>query len=225
MKSLSIIIPVLNEAALIQHHLRELRRTVSDATEIIVVDGGSTDETLTLAHPLADQVITSSKGRAAQMNAGAAIAQGQCLLFLHIDTQLPVNVLKQLSKASESDWGFFAIRLSGQRWEFRLIEFMINARSRLSAVATGDQCIFIGRQLFAQCGGYKALPLMEDVEISKRLRRIQSPMVITNKAVTSSRRWEEHGIWRTVILMWRLRWAFFRGADPHTFAERYYPKS
>lgn len=224
MKALSIIIPVLNEASLIPTRLNALRKIVGGDAEIIVVDGGSSDESLRLAHETADHVITSSKGRAAQMNAGAAVAEGQCILFLHIDTQLPQSLLQSLDVVNKDDWGFFSLRLSGKHLAFRIIERCINLRSRLTSVATGDQCIFISKQLFKKSGGYKLIPLMEDVELSKRLRKIKTPIVINDKVITSSRRWEEHGICKTVILMWRLRWAFYRGSDPHTLAERYYPK-
>lgn len=224
MKALSIIIPVFNEASLIQTRVNELRTVVGHHAEIIVVDGGSNDDSLSLARDCADQVMASSKGRAAQMNAGAAIAQGRCLLFLHIDTELPKTTIQRLASVNEGDWGFFCLRLSGKHWAFRIIERFINMRSGLTSVATGDQCIFMGKQLFNDSGGYRLIPLMEDVEITKRLRKIKKPLVIHDKVLTSSRRWEEHGICKTVILMWRLRWAFFRGDDPHTFVERYYPK-
>lgn len=224
MKSLSIIIPILNEARLVPSCLRALRALVGDKAEIIIVDGGSDDDSVVLAREFADQVISSAKGRALQMNAGAAVAQGECLLFLHIDTQLPATVIKQSATIGKEGWGFFCLALSGKHWAFRIIERLINLRSSLTSVATGDQCIMIGRQLFKDIGGYCLIPLMEDVEISKRLRQIKKPIVINNKALTSSRRWEQHGIVKTVILMWRLRWAFYRGVDPASFAERYYPK-
>jgi len=205
--------------------LQALRDLVSDNTEIIVVDGGSEDNSLSIAQTVADQVIRSKPGRAIQMNAGAAVAQGSCLLFLHIDTQLPTNFNNDLSVMKQADWGFFTVVLSGKLWPLRIIESMMNIRSSLTAVATGDQCIFVGKQLFEQCNGYKIIPLMEDVELSKRLREIKKPQIVKNKVVTSSRRWETYGIIKTVILMWRLRWAFFRGVDPHLFAKRYYPKN
>ena len=225
MKFLSIIIPVLNEAALIPTRLNQLHKIINDTVEVIVVDGGSDDNSLALAREVADKAIISPKGRALQMNAGAEVAEGNYLLFLHIDTELPEALLENLNILDGGDWGFFAVALSGTHFEFRIIERMINIRSRLTSVATGDQCIFIKKNVFDKIGAYKNIPLMEDVEISKRLRKISRPQFIKQKVTTSSRRWEELGIWQTVCLMWRLRLAFFMGVDPNTFAERYYPKN
>ena len=224
MKSLSIIIPVLNEASLIPSCLEKLRTLVDNKAEIIIVDGGSDDDSVSLARAYADKVVESTKGRAIQMNAGAAVAKGQCLLFLHIDTQLPPSVIQHSELIGEQCWGFYCLRLSSRYWAFRIIERLINFRSSLTSVATGDQCIMVGKELFKNIGGYRLIPLMEDVDISKRLRAIKKPIVIKDKVLTSSRRWEQYGIAKTILLMWRLRWAFFRGVDPATFAKRYYPK-
>lgn len=223
MKTLSIIIPVYNEAALIQERLKQLKKIIDSTIEIIVVDGVSNDESLPLARALVDRVLTAPKGRALQMNAGAKVAQGRYLLFLHIDTQLPESFLKALAALDGQEWGFFAVALSGQQFEFRIIECMMNVRSRLTAVATGDQCIFVKKELFEKVGGFKNIPLMEDVDISKRFRKMSKPYYIKQKVITSSRRWEEFGIWKTVFLMWRLRFAFFMGVDPTTFSGKYYP--
>lgn len=218
---ISIIIPVLNEADGIEQTLRDLSATINGTCEVIVVDGGSEDDTFTLAQPLVD-TITNTKGRALQMNAGAELASGQVLLFLHSDTRLPENFHAISQAITAAQWGFFTVRLSGQSLWFRLIARMMNLRSRLTHVATGDQCLFVSRQLFNQLGGYADIPLMEDVELCKRLRQHYSPVVIKSKVTTSSRRWEKNGIIKTILLMWRLRLEYFLGISPHKLAARYY---
>lgn len=223
MPPLSIIIPVFNEAAGIVAQLQPLQTLRDKQVEIILVDGGSTDNTLELARPFVDIALCSSeKGRARQMNIGAEKAQGRLLLFLHGDTFLPADVLSRLSSVQQNQWGFFCLRLSGQGLWLRLIERMINIRSRLSSVATGDQCLFIDRSLFLSLKGYAAIPLMEDVEISKRLRGQSSPVVISAPVTSSSRRWEERGVWPTILLMWRLRFLYFIGVPPHKLVKKYY---
>ncbi len=226
MKSLhlSIIIPVLNEQALIVPCLQALQYLRDCGHELIVVDGGSTDQSAVLAEPYADKVYVSAQGRALQMNVGASKAAGSLLLFLHVDTRLPQQVHTLLAQAlaqSNKCWGRFDIRLSGASHCFRLVEFMINIRSKISAVATGDQCLFVDTELFRNIGGYEEIPLMEDVALSKKLRGISWPLCIADVAVTSSRRWEEQGILKTLFLMWRLRLAYFLGADPQRLAHAY----
>ena len=219
----SIILPVLNEALVVAEQLRLLKEITDSSCEIIVVDGGSDDNTAALARPFANTVIVSSeKGRAVQMNAGAALAKGTLLFFLHLDTQLPDNFLSLLKKHDHYQWGFFRVLLSGSLWPFRIIEKMMNIRSYLSAVATGDQCLFIRRDVFSQINGFAEIPLMEDVEICKRLRAKSSPLVIDTPVITSSRRWEKGGIITTVLLMWRLRFAYFLGVSPEKLVRWYY---
>jgi rSAM/selenodomain-associated transferase 2 len=221
---LSIIIPVLNEAAGIADTLAPLQPLRARGCEVIVVDGGSTDASADLARPLADRVVTSERGRARQQNAGAAEAAGDVLLFLHADTRLPADadrlVVDGLT-ASGRGWGRFDVRLTGRHPMLRVIERMIGVRSRLSGIATGDQAIFVRRDWFARAGGFPQIPLMEDVALSKALRRLGPPLCLRETVVTSSRRWEERGVWRTMALMWRLRLEFWLGADPETLAERY----
>lgn len=224
---LSIIIPVLNEAATIVVFLESLKKISSIInSEIIVVDGGSQDNTVVLAQTLANKVLLSEKGRAKQMNLGSENAAGKFLLFLHSDTFFPVG------RASVDDlfpfinhpvkWGFYPVRLSGQHFLFRVIERMMNARSRLTSVATGDQCFFIDKVFFDGCGKFKNIPLMEDVELSKRLRRNSSPYIPSIKVITDSRRWEKNGILKTIVLMWYLRALYFFGVSPKKLAVRYY---
>lgn len=223
MQRISIIIPVLNEAAIIVACLRRLQGLRQRECELIIADGGSTDATLELATPLADKVVTASPGRALQMNAGAAVASGECLWFLHSDSIIPMDADDLIrARLSHYDWGRFDVRLSGSQTFLRLIELTMNLRSRLSGIATGDQGIFVRRNSFEKIGGYPAIALMEDIALSKRLKRISKSACIDTPLITSSRRWERDGIMQTMLLMWRLRLAYFFGADPNHLATLYY---
>ena len=221
---LTIVIPVLNEANSIASNLQSLQVWRS-WLEIIVVDGGSSDNTPTLAAPMADSVVCTSAGRAHQMNIGACEAKADYLLFLHADTELPESLpaIVEAWRHEQASWGFFPVKLSGTQKLLRCVELGMNLRSRLTHVATGDQCLFISRKLFAEVQGFPSLPLMEDVALCKILRAVSRPKVETQKVITSSRRWESKGIVKTILLMWRLRFAYFIGQDPHQLAERYYP--
>lgn len=222
----SIIMPVLNEAAVIVHGLDVLQPLREAGHEVIVVDGGSTDATVNLARPLADNVLVSTRsGRAYQMNKGARNASGDVLLFLHADGQLPAEAVQRVADALTArarGWGRFDLRLSGGAATLRVVEFMINLRSRLSGIATGDQAMFVRKPLFEAVGGFPAIALMEDVALSKRLKRVHRPICLKARVLASSRRWERDGIWRTVFLMWHLRLAYFFGADPQRLVRRYY---
>jgi rSAM/selenodomain-associated transferase 2 len=219
---ISIIVPALNEAAGIAATLAPLQPLRARGHEVVVVDGGSTDGTPALAAPLADRVVSAPRGRAAQQNAGAAAATGDILLFLHADTTLPQGAdARVLDALRRGGWGRFDVRLSGRHPLLRVVERMISLRSRLNGIATGDQAIFVRREWFQRVGGFPALPLMEDVAITRSLRRLGAPVCLRARVTTSSRRWEERGIVRTIVLMWRLRWAYFRGADPAELARRY----
>ncbi len=223
---ISFIVPALNEQSIIRKTLSDLRNLSGQIQiEVVVVDGGSQDQTVTLAEPLCDQLLSSSPGRALQMNRGAAVAKGEWLLFLHADTQLPENFMalwQEQVVSGERCWGRFDIRLSGDQRTFRLIEKVINLRSRLSGIATGDQGIFIQRELFEQVGGFASIPLMEDIEICKRLKKTGRPLCLRSRVVTSSRYWEQRGIWTTIMLMWKLRFLYFFGVSPQRLVEQYY---
>lgn len=218
---ISIIIPVLNEAARIGAVLTCLRDRFPDA-ELLVVDGGSDDETVRSAMRHCDRLLLGERGRARQMNLGGRASAGEYLLFLHADT-LPEFSQQYLSGALADGpaWGFCPVRLDGSRRAFRVIEWFINRRSRLTRIATGDQMLFLRRDVFEHCGGYEPLPLMEDVALCKRLRGEAPPRVLDRPVVTSSRRWEEGGVVRTVLLMWSLRLAYFLGASPQRLVRHY----
>jgi len=222
---LSIIIPVLNEAEEIYPCLRRLQELRKRGVEVIVVDGGSDDDTIAVATPLADQVISSEKGRARQMNAGAALAGREWLLFLHADTRLPVNLpdIMVVFDFTPSVWGFFAIKVRGASTLLRVVQWFMNRRSFMTSIGTGDQCQFVKREVFEQIGGFADIPLMEDIELSKRLKKKSRPLFVSAKAETSGRKWQRDGIWPTILLMWRLRLAYFFGASPEILEQRYYP--
>jgi rSAM/selenodomain-associated transferase 2 len=221
---LSIVIPVLNEADMIPEALSRLQPLRHQGAEIIVVDGGSADGSPDLARESASRLMRSAKGRAAQMNAGANVATRDYLLFLHVDTRLPENANLLLIQAFETDavWGRFDVKLSGKRPLLRMIEISMNWRSRLTGIATGDQAIFVRRDVFERIGGFPEISLMEDVALSKRLKRIARPVCLRERVTTSSRRWEQNGTVRTILLMWGLRLLYFLGADPAKLAAAYY---
>lgn len=224
MSRLSIVIPVLDEAAGIVASLESLAPLRARGAEVIVVDGGSADATAALAGPLADRVEASPRGRALQMNAGARVASGDTLLFLHADTRLPPEadrlVLEGLA-ASGRAWGRFDVAIDGPGPLLALVGAFMNLRSRLTGIATGDQALFMRAAAFERAGRYPAIPLMEDVAMSKALKRLSPPLCLTARARTSGRRWQRHGTVRTIVLMWRLRLAYFLGADPARLARRY----
>lgn len=222
----SVIIPCLDEAGEIAATLSGLVAMRQRGGEVIVVDGGSSDHTVLAARSRADLVLTAPSGRARQMNAGAAQARGDVLLFLHADSQLPERadelIIAQLA-AKGRHWGRFDVEISGHHPLFRMIAGAINLRSRWSGIATGDQAIFVTRSMFERVGGFPEIPLMEDVALTKTLKRHGPPLCLPQRVITSGRRWEKHGVLRTIILMWQLRVAYWLGVDPHTLASRYAP--
>ncbi len=221
---LSIIIPVVNEAENLATRLQALQR-FRNHCQIILVDGGSSDDSANIAKPLVDHVLYSQRGRARQMNFGVIQAQAPVLLFLHADTCLPDNAVNSLLNAvSEGySWGRFNIAFDNQRPIFKLIASMMNLRSRLTGIATGDQALFMTRQAFDTVIGFPEIALMEDIVISTHLKKLSAPCCLTNKVVTSARRWQKQGIVKTILLMWWLRLRFFLGANPENLARHYYP--
>jgi rSAM/selenodomain-associated transferase 2 len=224
MAKLSIIVPVLDEGEGIAATLDVLADMRAVGTEVIVVDGGSRDATIQRARLRADRVISAPRGRALQMNAGAEKASGDVLLFLHADTRLPTDadhlVLNGLERSGRA-WGRFDVRIAGRHPLFPVIGWLMSMRSRIGGIATGDQAIFVRRAAFDTAGGFAAIPLMEDVALCKRLKRISRPLCLHDRVITSGRRWEQHGVLRTILLMWRLRLAYFLGADPKHLARQY----
>lgn len=221
---LSVIVPALDEGEGIAATLRALAPVRADGGELIVVDGGSRDDTMAQAEPLADRVMAAPRGRARQMNAGAGVAGGDVLWFVHADTAADSAAPERLRSAlagSAREWGRFDVRLSGRHPLLRVVAWGMNRRSRLTGIATGDQGIFVHQSAFAAVGGYPEIPLMEDIALSRALRRRGRPLCLPVGLTTSARRWQARGIGRTILLMWRLRWAFWRGADPAALARRY----
>jgi rSAM/selenodomain-associated transferase 2 len=219
---LSFVIPVLNEAERIPHILERLRRDFP-GSERIVVDGGSKDVSVARALAAADMVLLSDPGRARQMNLGAACARGDWLCFLHADT-VPEFTAAELSPRLEvaPQWAFCRARLSSSRRSLAVVGWCMNQRSRVTSVATGDQLLMVRRETFAALGGFADVPLMEDVEICKRLRRRAPPQVLPLRVATSPRRWEEQGVVRTVLRMWALRLAYWLGVSPQRLWHHYY---
>jgi len=222
---LSIIVPTLNEAKTLVPFLAGLRPLRAKGHEVIVVDGGSQDGTVGRAGDGADRVLQAGRGRATQMNAGARAASGEVLLFVHADTHLPGDADRLISKGlagSGKVWGRFDVRLSGTGWMFSVIATLMNLRSRLTGIATGDQGMFVRRNAFESVGGFPAIPLMEDIALSRRLKRLGRPLCLRGPVVTSSRRWETRGVVHTVLLMWALRLAYAVGVPPAYLARIYY---
>lgn len=221
---LSIIIPTLNEAGTIVSRLTELEPLRRRGVEVIVVDGGSSDGTPELAAEMADDIVRAPRGRATQMNAGAREARGEVFLFLHADTRLPEHadqrILTGLAGTTKS-WGRFDVAIDSVHPLLRVVATFMNWRSRLTGIATGDQAIFVRRSAFERCGGFPAIALMEDIALSRKLKWLGRPLCLAQRVVTSGRRWERHGLLRTIVLMWRLRLAYFLGADPARLALHY----
>ncbi len=221
----SVVVPTLNEATTLPETLAPLQPLrASGQAEVVVSDGGSVDGTPSVAAALADHVVIGSPGRAEQMNRGAGAARGELLLFLHADTLVPDGWIEDIASATAggAGWGRFDVVIAGRPLVLPLIAGMMNLRSRLSGIATGDQGIFVRRELFARCGGYPPIPLMEDVALSRALKRAAGhPACLRSRLRTSGRRWERHGPLRTVLLMWRLRLLYFFGADPAQLARSY----
>lgn len=212
--TVSVIVPTLNEERILAATLTQARQP--GVHEIIVVDGGSVDATRAVAEPLADLVLSAPQGRAAQMNAGADAARGDVLLFLHADTRVPEGYTVAVAAACAQPGiigGRFDVNLQPATWLLRLTGQLMNWRSRLSRIATGDQAIFIRREVFEQLGGYANIPLMEDIELSRRMKRAGRIACLRQRVTTSARRWQKHGVVRTILLMWSLRLLYFFGVS------------
>ncbi len=221
---LTIIVPMLNENGALPGLLEHLRQFRESGCEILLVDGGSRDNSVALGQAAGFTVLRSDRGRARQMNAGAQAATGEVLLFLHADTRLPEAAVAQMEQAfsdRQGIWGRFDVRIEGKSAMLRVVAFFMNLRSRVTGICTGDQAIFVHRNSFDREGGFPDQSFMEDIALSARLRRLDSPMCLTGPAVTSGRRWETHGVGRTILLMWRLRFAYWCGVSPEILARDY----
>ncbi len=223
---IAIVIPVFNETLVLPRLIRDLtslKETANPDFELVFVDGGSTDNSTVLIEDAGLRVINSAKGRAWQMNAGVAQTTGDVLLFLHADTQLPVHALAAITSSLVGNvcWGRFDVRIAGKPWMLGVVALMMNWRSRLTGIATGDHAMFMTRGAFQAIGGFPGQALMEDIEVSRRLRQMSRPACIFSPVITSGRRWEARGVWTTIFLMWRLRWAYWRGQNPKKLAELY----
>ena len=224
---LSVVIPALNEATNIMATLAPLQAMRSRGVEVVLVDGGSTDATTQHAAPLVDRIVESARGRARQMNAGAKVATGDTLLFLHADSILPPDADALIGnglQAASRAWGRFDVTIKGQHFFLPVVAWFMNHRSRLTGIATGDQGLFMTTAAFNAVGGFAEMPLMEDVAMCVALGKTSAPVCLKQKMVTSGRRWEKHGVWHTILLMWRLRLAYFFGADPAALHRSYYGK-
>jgi rSAM/selenodomain-associated transferase 2 len=220
---LSIVIPALDEAAALPLLLADLQPLRAAGHELIVVDGGSSDRTVELALPLSDRVVSSARGRAAQMNTGAAQSSGSILVFLHADTRIDTRAREALEQLDSGDgWGFFRVCLRGRSKMLPLVAWLMAVRSRWSGIATGDQGLFVSRALFDAVGGFPPQPLMEDIEICRRLRARATPRALPLAIESSGRRWDRDGAIRTILLMWWLRLRYFLGADPRALARVYH---
>jgi len=221
----SIIVPVFNEAETIEAFLVSVRESCAGCAQIIVVDGGSTDATASFARPRCDRLVGSRKERAAQMNAGVRYASADIFWFLHADSRLPKHadeLIRDALARSSRSWGFFHVRLSGSDLMLRIVERLMNWRSHLTGIASGDQGMFVTRELFERIGGFPGIALMEDIAISGKLKATGRPVCPSQKLVTSSRRWEKNGMLRTIFLMWKLRLLYFLGVEPDKLARMYY---
>ena len=218
---LSVVVPVLNEAAGIRAALEALAPLRARGHQVVVVDGGSSDGTPELAAGLSDRVLSAPRGRASQMNAGARAVTGDALLFLHADTRLPPAADELiLSSLRTSVWGRFDVEIEGRHPLLKVVACSMNLRSRLTGIATGDQAMFVQRDAFP---GFPEIALMEDIALSRILKKIGRPACVREPAVTSGRRWESRGVLRTIFLMWRLRLLYFLGLSPERLARRYGP--
>jgi rSAM/selenodomain-associated transferase 2 len=223
LKPLSVIVPMLNEAAAIADALRAIRLGAPDA-EVIVVDGGSTDASVATARPLCDQLIVASRGRALQMNVGAHASNGSVLAFVHADTIVPPTFAVDIADAlSDRDvvGGRFDVQLDADALPYRIIGAMISLRSRISRTGTGDQAIFVRRNVFDGIGGFADIELCEDLEFTRRMKRVGPVACLYSRVTTSARRWSRDGIVRTVLLMWLIRVLYLLGVPPNRIKRMY----
>jgi len=222
-KMVSIIIPVLNEEECIEIFLKHLQK-FREESEIILVDGGSEDRTTDIASKFDYiTIVSSGRGRARQMNTGAKVANGDILLFLHADTYLPENAMNAVKEiiAGNADGGCFSLKIDSSRLPLRIASQLITRRTKITHIATGDQTIFVRRKIFDELGGYADIPLMEDLDFTRRLKKIGTFVELDLQVFTSARRWEKWGVYKTILLMWSLRILYYIGVPPERLAQFY----
>ncbi len=220
---ISIIIPTLNESDTLAITLKPLQAFRQTSIEIIVVDGGSSDNTISIASTLADRILSTDKGRTRQMNAGAGQATGEVLLFLHADTQLPGDAIPLIEQYSAPEqWGRFDVQLNNPHWLLSINAWLMNYRSCLTGIVTGDQGLFVHRTMFEEVGGFPDIPLMEDIAISKKLKQYNRPICLKSRITVNTRYWEQHGVWRSIFRMWKIRLAYFLGVPADYLVKKYY---
>ena len=221
-EALAIVVPMLDEAATLPALLVHLAGWRARGCEVVLVDGGSRDDSVEMARAAGFRVLIAERGRARQLNAVAQACGRARLLFLHADTRLPEAADAMVCAAlAVQAWGRFDVHIDGRPRMLRVVAALMNLRARLSGIATGDQAIFVRRDVFEAVGGFPDQPLMEDIELSCRLLRVSRPACLRARVRTSGRRWEQRGVWRTIALMWRLRWAYWRGVPAERLAEAY----
>lgn len=223
---ISIILPILNESETLRRELPRLKQLSQQGCELIFVDGGSRDDSVDQLQAAGMYVVHSESGRAIQMNLGASQAGTEQLVFLHIDTRLPDKAPDLVRTALNAtgqggQWGRFDVCIDGRHPVLKLVGWMMNQRSRLTGIATGDQTLFMQRDLFKRVGGFPQQPLMEDIEMSRRLKQLSRPVCLKDRVYTSGRRWEQSGVWRTIGLMWWLRFAYWRGVSAERLVRLY----
>lgn len=211
---ISLVVPVFNEEKLLPEQCKKYRLLQKQGVEVVIVDGGSTDSSIDIIKKNKLTLLQSSCGRAWQMNVGADYCSGSSVLFLHVDSDVPGNFLEYLDIISQAPWGFFYLTLSNTNWIFRLVSSGINFRSNVYKVATGDQGIFVRADIFKETGGFRNIELMEDIDLTRRLKKYYNPLIIPEKIVSSARRWESRGVIKTAFLMWFLQLAFKVGVSP-----------
>lgn len=219
---LSIVIPVRNDAAALERLRASLGAPLDPSVEVVVVDGASTDASSEVARRAGWQVVASPPGRGRQLNAGCRAAAGQWLWLLHADSEVPVPALTYLRQLGGPGWGRFDVRFVAAEGGLRLVAWLMNWRSRVTGICTGDQGIFVHRRLLEAVHGVPEQPLMEDVELSRRLKRLGRPLCPAIALGTSPRRWQRDGLVSTVLAMWGFRLRYWWGADPETLAKAYY---
>lgn len=225
MNSFSIIIPTLNECSFFTKQQRVLTTLLKEGHEIIVVDGGSDDGTLGLAEKIGCKCISTKASRGHQQHVGANTSSHHTLIFLHADTQLPSNAINDIRTSldsSNSNWGRFNVEFTSNRCIFKVIAWFMNKRSCITGIVTGDHTLFVNRQLYFKCGGFSDTGIMEDIDLSKRLKKYSRPICINNNVITSSRKWEHQGVIKTILIMWSLRLQYYFGASEESLIKQYY---